>query len=165
MTESPKPATSPQGHGSGLSHSLTKTSEPDNRSATQTLEANINDAMISPGPQLNNQPQTEEERGQTNPGISAAITRRLYTSHLLSTWNSRTFEFGAVLFLAATFPMTLLPLSIYALVRSASAILLAPSVGRAVDRKGRLPVVRFSISGSQIMASISQVPMMQSADP
>ena len=79
------------------------------------------------------------------PGVPPLITRRLYVSHFLSTWNSRSFEFGAVLFLAGIFPRTLLQLSIYALLRSASAIILASAIGRAVDQKHRLTVVRFSI--------------------
>ena len=80
-----------------------------------------------------------------SPSIPSAITRRLYISHFLSTWNSRSFEFGAVLFLASIFPMTLLPLSIYAVVCSASAIVLAPLIGRTIDRRSRLPVARISI--------------------
>lgn len=78
--------------------------------------------------------------------LSKSVTRRLYISHFLSTWNSRSFEFAAVLFLAAIFPGTLLFLSIYALVRSASAIAFAPLLGRTIDTKNRLQVVRFSIS-------------------
>ncbi len=81
----------------------------------------------------------------TEPGISPLVARRLYVSHFLSTWNSRSFEFGAVLFLAGIFPGTLLQLSIYALLRSAAAIVLASAIGHAVDRRDRLPVVRFSI--------------------
>lgn len=77
--------------------------------------------------------------------IPAAISRRLYISHFLSAWNSRSFELGAVLFLASIFPLTLLPLSIYALVRSGSAIILGPIIGRAIDKRDRLQVVRFSI--------------------
>jgi len=77
--------------------------------------------------------------------VSPLVARRLYVSHFLSTWNSRSFEFGAVLFLAGIFPGTLLQLSIYALLRSSSAVVLASAIGRAVDRRERLPVVRFSI--------------------
>lgn len=69
----------------------------------------------------------------------------LYTSHFLSTWNFRWFEFGSVLFLARIWTGTLLPLSIYALVRATSAILLAPATGRYIDRAPRLRVVRNSI--------------------
>lgn len=79
----------------------------------------------------------------------SGIKRRLYVSHFLSTWNSRTFEFGAVLFLARIFPGTLLPPSVYALVRAASAICFAPLVGRCVDRGDRLKVVRLSIIGQR----------------
>lgn len=74
-----------------------------------------------------------------------AISWKLYTSHFLSTWNSRSFEFCSVLFLAAIYPNTLLYLSIYAMIRSASAIVLAAPIGRAVDSRDRLAVVRFSI--------------------
>lgn len=73
------------------------------------------------------------------------IKRRLYISHFLSTWNSRVFEFAAVLFLAHIFEGTLLPSSIYALCRAAAAIVFAPMVGRYVDREDRLKVVRYSI--------------------
>ena len=157
MAKSPKLVNPPQGHGSAPSRSSTKAFERANGSAAQPLEDSINDTV-------NTQPQIVEERDQTRPSISVAVTQRLYSSHLLSTWNSRSFEFGAVLFLASIFPLTLLPLSIYALVRSASAILLAPTIGRAVDRKGRLPLVRFSIGEPHTVAGISQTHMMQSAD-
>lgn len=90
-------------------------------------------------------PQNQKDHDPTSQQIARTITRRLYISHFLSTWNSRSFEFGAVLFLASIFPRTLLPLSIYALVRSASAILCGPIIGRTIDRRRRLPVVRFSI--------------------
>ncbi len=86
-----------------------------------------------------------EDQVPAVPSIPTAITYRLYISHFLSTWNSRSFEFGSVLFLASIFPLTLMPMSIYALVRSASAIVLAPSIGRAIDRQNRLQVVRLSI--------------------
>lgn len=71
--------------------------------------------------------------------------RRLYVSHFLSTWNSRIFEFGAVLYLSAIFPGTLMPMSLYALARGLSAIILAPAVGLYIDTGNRLQVVRTSI--------------------
>jgi len=77
--------------------------------------------------------------------VPTAITRRLYISHFLSTWNSRVFEFGAVLYLASIFPRTLLPMSIYALARGASAIVFSPAIGRYIDTGNRLQVVRLSI--------------------
>ena len=79
----------------------------------------------------------------------SGIKHRLYVSHFLSTWNSRVFEFGSVLFLARIFPDTLLPSSVYALVRAASAICFAPLVGRWVDQGNRLKVVRLSIVGQR----------------
>ena len=83
--------------------------------------------------------------GPLNHGISKDITQKLYMSHFLSTWNFRGFEFGAILFLATIYPGTLLPMSIYALVRAASAIVLAPTIGRYIDNGERLKVIRTSI--------------------
>ncbi|OAQ92136.1 iron-regulated transporter [Purpureocillium lilacinum] len=83
------------------------------------------------------------------------LEAQLYTSHLLSTANSRLFEFGAVLFLAALYPRTLLPMSIYALARSAAAILLAHPVGACIDRRGRLAVVRASIVAQRVAVAAS----------
>jgi iron-regulated transporter 1 len=80
--------------------------------------------------------------------VSPRIKKRLYISHFLSTWNSRVFEFGAVLYLATIFPHTLLPLSVYALTRGISAIFLSPALGRYIDTSNRLTVVRLSISKS-----------------
>ena len=77
--------------------------------------------------------------------VSVSVARRLYLSHFLSTWNSRVFEFGAVLYLATIFPGTLLPMSIYAFTRGLSAIIFASAVGWYVDTGDRLQVVRLSI--------------------
>lgn len=79
------------------------------------------------------------------PHMSLSVIRRLYVSHFLSTWNTRVFEFGAVLYLASIFPDNLLPLSTYALVRGISAILLSPAVGQYIDTSDRLKVVKISI--------------------
>lgn len=89
------------------------------------------------------------------PQLPRSLAIRLYTSHFLSTWNSRVFEFGAVLFLASIFPDTLLPMSVYALVRSASAILFAQSIGSWIDRGNRLTVVRVSIIGQRLAVAAS----------
>lgn len=77
--------------------------------------------------------------------VGRPILRRLYASHFLSTFNSRVFEFGAVLFLAAVYPASLAPLSTYALVRNAAAIVLSRVVGAWIDAGDRLAVVRTSI--------------------
>ena len=80
--------------------------------------------------------------------VSSTTIWRLYISHFLSTWNSRVFEFGAVLFIANIFPGTLLPVSTYAVLRAASAIVLSPTVGSYIDVNDRLKVVRISIGKS-----------------
>ena len=74
------------------------------------------------------------------------LKRRLYISHFLSTWNSRTFEFATLLVIARLFQETLLPVSVYALFRAGSAICISPFIGRYVDYGDRLKVVRVSIS-------------------
>ena len=73
------------------------------------------------------------------------VDRHLYVSHFLSMWNSRVFEFGSVLYLAVIFPKTLLPMSAYAMARGLSAVCLSSTVGRYIDKGGRLEVVRLSI--------------------
>lgn len=88
--------------------------------------------------------------------VSRAVARRLYMSHFLSTWNSRVFEFGAVLYLATIYPGTLLPMSVYAFTRGAAAIFLAPVVGQYIDTGDRLQVVRISIGSSTHSAPVLQ---------
>ncbi len=99
-------------------------------------------------------PEETEVPAESAP-IPRSLTLRLYTSHFLSTWNSRLFEFGAVLFLASIFPGTLLPMSVYAVVRSGAAILFAHSIGTWIDHGNRLAVVRLSIVGQRIAVALS----------
>lgn len=90
--------------------------------------------------------------------IEGAPTRllwRLYVSHTLSTWNARTFEFGAVIFLATIFPQTLFYTSLYALFRSAAAAILSSWLGGLVDRTHRLTTVRQSIVWQRLSVAIS----------
>ncbi|KAK3331709.1 Ferroporti-1 [Cercophora scortea] len=89
--------------------------------------------------------------------IPVHIASRLYMSHFLSTWNSRVFEFGAVLYLASIYPGTLLPLSLYAFARGLSAIVFAPAVGQYVDAGNRLQVVRVSIVLQRLAVAASCV--------
>ncbi|KAK9792193.1 putative Ferroporti-1 [Seiridium cardinale] len=97
-----------------------------------------------------------DEEPETVPAdLPRSLAVRLYISHFLSTWNSRLFEFGAVLFLASIYPNTMLPMSVYALVRSASAILFAQSIGSWIDRGNRLTVVRVSIIGQRLAVAAS----------
>ena len=85
------------------------------------------------------------------------VLNRLYTSHFLSVWNSRLFEFGAVVFLAVITPGTLFYVSTYALIRSLAAVFLASSVGKYVDRSNRLVSIRASIILQRIAVSLSCV--------
>ncbi|KZN88568.1 Solute carrier family 40 member [Penicillium chrysogenum] len=84
-----------------------------------------------------------------------SVLTRLYISHTLSTWNSRMFEFGAVLFLASIFPGTLLYASIYALVRAFSAVALSSWLGAQVDHSDRLVAVRHSIVWQRVPVAVS----------
>ncbi|KAE8349696.1 Ferroporti-1 [Aspergillus coremiiformis] len=84
-----------------------------------------------------------------------SVLIRLYISHSLSAWNSRMFEFGAVLFLASIYPDTLLYASIYALIRSLSAVLLSSWLGSVVDRSNRLNAIRHSIIWQRLPVALS----------
>lgn len=99
-------------------------------------------------------PDAEPETGSGSES-APGITTRLCISHFLSAWNSRLFEFGAVLFLASIYPGTLLPVSVYALVRAGAAIVLSPAVGALVDGGDRLSVVRASIVGERAAIGLS----------
>jgi solute carrier family 40 (iron-regulated transporter), member 1 len=90
-------------------------------------------------------PEFEELTLEAPAVFNGALLFRFYTSHTLSVWNSRLFEFGAVLFLAIITPGTLFYASTYALIRSLAVILLASRIGDSVDRFDRLTTVRFSI--------------------
>ena len=65
------------------------------------------------------------------------------------------FEAAVVYFLASVFPNTLLPISVYALVRNVAAIALTAPVGVWIDRGNRLTVVRTSILGQRIAVAAS----------
>ena len=89
--------------------------------------------------------------------LIVASSHKLYISHFLSTWNSRVFEFGAVLYLGAIFPGTLLPMSVYAIIRGLSALLFAPLIGQYIDLADRLRCVRLSIVLQRIAVGTSCV--------
>lgn len=89
--------------------------------------------------------QDQDEDQLDSPTDYRHVRNLLYTSHFLSTWNSRLFEFGAFLFLANIYPNTLLPASVYALARAASAAILSPVLGGYIDSVNRLSIVRLSI--------------------
>lgn len=99
--------------------------------------------------------QSESEPSVNSTGVPTSLALRLYVSHFLSTWNSRVFEFGAALFLASIFPGTLLPVSIYSLVRNAGYIVFAQPVGTWINTGNRLNVVRASIVGQRVPVAAS----------
>jgi len=113
-----------------------------------------NDSMLIAG-SIHMQELSERPIAVSPDLISRQITRRLFISHFLSTWNSRLFEMGAVLFVAAIFPGTLLPMSVYALMRSAAAVMLSPALGSWIDKGDRLKVVRASIVGQRLAVGAS----------
>ncbi|ORY75747.1 Ferroporti-1 [Protomyces lactucae-debilis] len=88
---------------------------------------------------------TSDNLGPESHHTSRHAMLYLYASHFLSTWLSRGFEFGAVLFLARSYPGSLLELSLYAIFRALSAIVCAPIVAKYIDRGDRLMVIRQSI--------------------
>ncbi|KAI5203678.1 hypothetical protein E4T39_04047 [Aureobasidium subglaciale] len=83
------------------------------------------------------------------------VRGKLYVSHFLSTWNSRLFEFGAVLFISRIFPGTLFPASIYALTRSASVVVFSTFIGHMIDRHERMHLIRLSIIGQRVATAAS----------
>ncbi|KAH8812846.1 Ferroporti-1 [Xylogone sp. PMI_703] len=101
------------------------------------------------------QPRQADDLQVPPQAVAARIARRLYLSHFLSTWNSRVFEFGAVLYLATLFPGTLLPMSVYAFARGLSAIVFASAVGQYIDTGNRLQVVRVSIVVQRFVVAAS----------
>lgn len=108
-----------------------------------------------------------EHPGSNTPGrgpgtaTGTALARRLYLSHFLSTWSSRMFEFGAVLFLVSVFPETLLYTSVYALVRSLAVALLSSWLGSRIDRLNRLTTLRQSIGMSILYINMYSCSYMQ----
>ncbi|KAI9738943.1 MAG: hypothetical protein M1818_005257 [Claussenomyces sp. TS43310] len=75
----------------------------------------------------------EREESASESSFSRAQARHLYVSHLLSTWNARTYEFAAILFTAATYPDTLAASAIRGIVTTIASICVSSSVGRWID--------------------------------
>ncbi|KAK3375422.1 hypothetical protein B0H63DRAFT_278860 [Podospora didyma] len=78
----------------------------------------------------NSQHRDDEERIAVNQGL----LWRLYISHLLSTWNMRSYEFTVILLFAKAFPGTLLPTSLRGVLTNGATLLFSPHIGRWVDR-------------------------------
>ncbi|EPS41247.1 hypothetical protein H072_4815 [Dactylellina haptotyla CBS 200.50] len=77
----------------------------------------------------------------------------LYLSHFLSTWNSRTYEFAAVVFTVEAFPNTLLPASISGIAQCITLIILSPLVGAWADHSAsRLNSLKVTILSQRLAA-------------
>ncbi|GJN87626.1 hypothetical protein Rhopal_000581-T1 [Rhodotorula paludigena] len=78
-------------------------------------------------------------------GTSEAPGEAVPPKRMSSTWQQRSFEFGAYLFLVNLFPDTTLQPSIYGFFTTGAAILLSGSVGSLVDHYARIPFVRATV--------------------
>ncbi|KAI9730582.1 MAG: hypothetical protein M1834_005823 [Cirrosporium novae-zelandiae] len=65
--------------------------------------------------------------------LSRGQAWNLYTSHFLSTWNARTYEFAAILFTASAYPDTLLASSIRGIIITLSSLCFSPVIGKWID--------------------------------
>jgi len=92
-----------------------------------------------------------EENSIDRAELSKAQAWNLYTSHALSTWNARTFEFAVILFTAASFPDTLLASSIRGLCNTLAALCLSPAIGSWIDRSpSRLRTLLLTITVNRL---------------
>ena len=90
-----------------------------------------------------------------NLAVPRKFTIFLSVSHFLPTWNSRLFEMGTVPFIAAIYPETLLPVSVYALARSGAAVAFSAAIGACIDTFDRLVIVRVSVTGRRLAVAAS----------
>lgn len=121
--------------------------------APTTINAAATDA--TPGHHLLNEGDGDGDDAVVPRSVPRSLALRLYVSHYLSTWNSRVFEFGAALFLTSIYPGTLLPVSIYSLVRNAGYIAFAQPVGQWINKGDRLRLIRASIIGQRVPVAAS----------
>jgi iron-regulated transporter 1 len=124
------------------------------RPSTAPTAVNIAAVNATPGHHLLNEGD-DNDPAVIPRSVPRSLGLRLYTSHFLSTWNSRVFEFGAALFLTSIFPGTLLPVSIYSLVRNAGYIIFAQPVGNWINKGNRLNLIRASIIGQRVPVAAS----------
>lgn len=122
---------------------------------TAPTSTSITEVNATPGHHLLHEGHDDDDPAVIPNSVPRSLALRLYVSHLLSTWNSRVFEFGAALFLTSIFPGTLLPVSIYSLVRNAGYIIFAQPVGNWINRGNRLSLIRASIIGQRVPVAAS----------
>lgn len=89
-----------------------------------------------------------------------SLTKRqaycLFTSHILSMWNSRMYEFGVILFIQASFPGNLTASSINGIAETVCVLLFASALGRWVDcTPSRLRVLLITIVINRISILLS----------
>lgn len=83
--------------------------------------------------------------------ITKSQAYNLYTSHFLSTWNIRTYEFAAIIFTQAAYPNTLRPAAIRGIVRTLASICFTSIVGRWVDQNSdRLKILVSTITVNRV---------------
>lgn len=82
---------------------------------------------------------------------------RLYTSHFLTCWTDRVFEFSCFLLIGEVFKSSLLLASVYGFTTTLAAIVFSNYVGRLVDITPRLAFVRMTMfvqKGSIVLSCI-----------
>lgn len=80
----------------------------------------------------------------------------LYTSHSLSMWNSRSYEYASVLFTASAYPDTLTVASLRGLSANLAALLFSPAVGRWCNaHPSRLRTLQVSIVVQRVCICIA----------
>ncbi|KAH7403398.1 hypothetical protein BKA64DRAFT_722147 [Cadophora sp. MPI-SDFR-AT-0126] len=100
---------------------------------------------IPPSPMLQAIPDDEHN------SMSRSQAYNLYTSHFLSTWNVRTYEFAAIIFTAAAYPDTLTAAAIRGIIRTLASICFSSMVGRWVDQNpNRLRTLLSTISVNRV---------------
>ncbi|PBP27372.1 putative solute carrier family 40 (iron-regulated transporter) [Diplocarpon rosae] len=106
-------------------------------------------------------------RGIECNGMSKSQAYNLYTSHFLSTWNVRTYEFAAIIFTAAAYPDTLLATGVRGIVRTLASIGFSSMVGRWVDQNpnrlktlfGTISANRLAVIGASILWFVIVAPV------
>ena len=97
-----------------------------------------------------------EEEGADQPELFKAQAWSLYTSHALSTWNARTFEFAVILYTTAAFPDTLIASSIRGLCNTLAALCLSPAIGNWIDRSPfRLRTLLLTITANRLSVMLA----------
>src|ERR1700749_5006424 len=80
-------------------------------------------------------------------GLHRREAYTLYSSHTLSAWNARSYEYAAIIFTAAAYPGGLRAASLLGLSNSIANICFGPAIGRWIEQaSSRLRPLLISIS-------------------